>query len=152
MSPFKGQGANQALIDSIALARALHSSSVGSETEAAGIRFGAAAPRYAVPVFTVPDDKQEMYHHRAVQPWPHVAPNAISDSLFRALPVAKALQEFEESMLARSMIKARISNDAVTILHSKGNFSMQPFFCAFISSQKLFKRSMALELPLWVPL
>ena len=62
MSPFKGQGANQALIDGVSLARALHQSLIGLETEQAGIRLGAAVPRYAVHDYIASDFKQETHH------------------------------------------------------------------------------------------
>jgi len=43
----------------------------------------------------------------------------------REVPLAQALQAFEDSMLSRSMVKARCSNDAVSVLHSKGAASAQ---------------------------
>jgi salicylate hydroxylase len=126
MSPFKGQGANQALIDSVALARALHSSSIGLATEAAGIRFGAVSPRYAVPIFTAYE--QGACARGVARPSSPNGTNDISNSLCSALSVTRALQVFEESMLARSAVKSRISNDAVTLLHSKGGFSARTCF------------------------
>jgi len=112
MSPFKGQGANQAVIDAVALARALHQSSLGFATEAAGIRVGAAAPRYAV-------------HSAAARNCRHDAALTSCEGIalphLPELPLAQALHAFEENMLARSTVKAQCSNDAAAILHSRGD-------------------------------
>lgn len=126
MSPFKGQGANQALIDGVSLARALHQSPIGLETEQAGIRLGAAAPRYAVHDYIASDFKQDGAAYSfdpLLVPDTHI-PNIRTPVTVGETSLVQALQVFEESMLARSTIKARASNDAVTLLHSKGDFSV----------------------------
>ena len=111
MSPFKGQGANQALIDGVSLARALHQSSVGFETERFGVSLGAAGPRYSL-------------HEHAHSPVQGVGRFSASDHMSNSeVSLAQALHVFEESMLARSSVKAQASNDAVAVLHSKGAFS-----------------------------
>jgi hypothetical protein len=111
MSPFKGQGANQAIIDGVALARALYQCSTGFETDAVGIRRGAAAPRYAVP-----GGGPSMHQRYDVVTQASGTPE---------LPLSQALQDFEEGMLSRSTVKAKCSNDAVKILHSKGADSVR---------------------------
>ena len=61
MSPFKGQGANQAILDGVALARALYSSSLGFDTDAIGKSLGAALPRYALQHFSGSGYKKLMH-------------------------------------------------------------------------------------------
>lgn len=124
MSPFKGQGANQALIDGVSLARALHQSPIGLETERAGIRLGAAAPRYAVQDYISSDFKQDgaaCIFDRLLVPDTRI-PDFLTPVTVDETSLVQALQVFEESMLARTTIKARASNDAVALLHSQGDF------------------------------
>ena len=45
MAPFKGQGANQALLDAVALARALYDSKLGDEAAAANAALASEAER-----------------------------------------------------------------------------------------------------------
>jgi salicylate hydroxylase len=120
MSPFKGQGANQAILDGVALARALYSSSLGFETDAIGKSWGAALPRYALQHFSGSGYKQEADACDSARATAHDASIAASRPSFSGDPLLQALQVFEESMLARSAVKARGSNDAVSVLHSKG--------------------------------
>ena len=151
MSPFKGQGANQAVIDAVALARALHQSSLGFATEAAGVRVGAAAPRYAV-------------HSAAACKCRHdaeggdVARAALTSCEGIALPhlpelpLAQALHAFEENMLARSTVKAQCSNDAAAILHSRGDAcALALLKPPFTRPQTCCWRSIAPEPLLWPP-
>ena len=121
MSPFKGQGANQAIIDGVALARALHQSSIGFDTEALGICLGAAAPRYAVHSSVACGSKHDA---EVGCGWSRTT-SCEGAAVSREVPLAQALQAFEGSMLSRSMVKARCSNDAVSVLHSKGAASAQ---------------------------
>lgn len=128
MSPFKGQGANQAILDGVALARALYSSSLGFDTDAIGKSLGAALPRYALQHFSGSGYKQEADACDSARANALDASIAASRPSFSGDPLLQALQVFEESMLARSAVKARGSNDAVAVLHSKG--SSQRYFAA----------------------
>ncbi|KAJ1631393.1 hypothetical protein T492DRAFT_839194 [Pavlovales sp. CCMP2436] len=89
MSPFKGQGANQALVDALELARAL-----------AGA--GLAAPELAT---------------HALAPEAAEA-RAAGDDGADTDPVARALLAFERSMAARAGAKADGSRRAAQVLHS----------------------------------
>ena len=126
MSPFKGQGANQALIDGVSLARALHQSSIGFETEKIGISLGAAAPRYSLHDHTASDFNQPLAYSVSQISASEVHVSNFGPPVTEILQdtsLAQALQVFEKNMLARSTVKARASNDAVAVLHSKGAFS-----------------------------
>ena len=120
MSPFKGQGANQAILDGVALARALYRSSLGFDTDAIGKSLGAALPRYALQHYSGSGYKQEADACDSARATALDASISASRPSFSGDPLLQALQVFEESMLARSAVKARGSNDAAAVLHSKG--------------------------------
>ena len=151
MSPFKGQVANQALIDGVALARALHESSIGFETEKAGVGLGAAAPRYAAQSRTAAKDQDSAVcgfeGDSAARARFHSYQPAIAE-----VSLAQALRGFELSMLTRSTVKARASNDAVTVLHSQGPFFSSPkrFLWSHACPQTLCWKSTARVLTPWL--
>jgi salicylate hydroxylase len=93
MSPFKGQGANQALLDALNLARSLYQSS--STTSATTNHIPATATETAEGASVNGASSEHTGH-------------AWKDAMFR----------FEEEMLARSAVKVQASAEAAQFLHT----------------------------------
>jgi 2-polyprenyl-6-methoxyphenol hydroxylase-like FAD-dependent oxidoreductase len=106
MSPFKGQGANQALLDALLLARALHASDMGSgEGSGAGGSGGGGGGGGGGAAAA-----EERGGAAGWQRWsPRVA---------RA-PLHEALAAYEADMLRRSASKVTASREAAAFLHSE---------------------------------
>ena len=90
MAPFKGQGANQALLDAVALARALYDSKLGDEAAAANAALASEA-------------------ERAVR----------RPRRRRSVSVAEALAAFEAETARRAAVKVAASRASTELLHSE---------------------------------
>lgn len=129
MSPFKGQGANQALLDAMALYRALRASTLYrgrhprstpaidtnvadsiSGIGAEGATTNAGSRHAAVHRQDTDQDRSKPLFQRQLQPQ-------------RPLSVSQALRLFEEDMILRAAEKVRSSHTAALFLHSPAALS-----------------------------
>lgn len=112
MSPFKGQGANQALLDAVLLAKALFRTGLAHAPDCSGC----VSDEGAV-------DRGSVAAPARGPPWqrPRVS-------------VASALAEFEAAMLRRCAIKVRQSREASSSLHSPA--ALEPTSCTRAAAAK----------------
>lgn len=97
MSPFKGQGANQALLDAVLLAKALFRTDLAHSADCSVVTSAEVGAR----------DPKETRHLERGCTWRR-----------QQVTVSAALVEYESEMLQRSEVKVKQSRDAAASLHS----------------------------------
>ena len=104
MSPFKGQGANQAILDAVSLTKALRRSQVG---------FGDT-----VVCTTLARDREE--GEREGETFIDLGDSKVKvEVAFPGLALASSLHSFETEMATRSRVKVLKSREAAKYLHSQ---------------------------------
>jgi 2-polyprenyl-6-methoxyphenol hydroxylase-like FAD-dependent oxidoreductase len=96
MAPFKGQGANQALVDALALARALYDSELGD-----------AAAASLEPSATVEEKGAPRRRRRTRQ------------------PIVDAIEQYERAAAVRAAVKVEASRLATRLLHSDAALAVE---------------------------
>ncbi|KOO34873.1 hypothetical protein Ctob_010083 [Chrysochromulina tobinii] len=96
MAPFKGQGANQALVDALALARALYDSELGD-----------AAAASLEPSATVEEEGAPRRRRRSRQ------------------PIVDAIEQYERAAAVRAAVKVEASRLATRLLHSDAALAVE---------------------------